>query len=529
MKDHSDHELLNLWRNDDQEAYGVLVVRYYAAVICACRRQAPPGEDEDCAQAVFLILARKKPTPAECPVLVAWLLQVTTHVCLHARRSAARRRRLESETAAVASPQPAESPEALAHLDECLLRLPERQRTAITLHFLVGKTPAEVATVMKTTQNNAHQLLSRGLAQLRLHLSRRGIVVAGTSLTALLATIGQASAIEAPLPALASLVNNPSPTVAALADGAHKMMPTQYAEPMRIGFGLLLITALVAWSGLADVVRGKSLVQDEAQRLLVLPTSAASVAMDAIDQRITWTLEFEHGIKALAKVRLEWNPPGEHVGHEISGWSGVAAGFSEQRITDAWKAGNYYLRFEAPGFASQWRNFEITGAGAMVPQDFDSHVTLLRNRYAVLSYVFNPTGSRTLTGEGCLTGRVAVGHWGKLPGFGEDWQVWQGSKEGKNFFGSGLTFEFFRFAKGFGCALAPSGSAFDDAREAPENSAYNCAIVVVEPGQLLYFRVNGNTGNGIGYGKVHVDEITETPDASLEILQGSAVAPTGIN
>jgi hypothetical protein len=77
--------------------------------------------------------------------------------------------------------------------------------------------------------------------------------------------------------------------------------------------------------------------------------------------------------------------------------------------------------------------------------------------------------------------------------------------------------------------LAPSGSAFDDAREAPENPAYNCANVVVEPGQLLYFRVNGNSGEGIGYGKVHVDEITETPDASLEILQGSAVAPTGIN
>lgn len=225
---HSD--LLADLRAGDREALAVLIARTEGLVRAACIRQAPPGEVDDCVQAVFLVLARRPAAAARAPALEAWLLRVARFVCSRARRGEGRRRRHEAVAAQQAATRDQASPEGelLGELDACLARLPERQRAAVTLRYLVGETPEAVAAALGVSQANAYQLISRGLATLRAHLQRRGFAIEATALLALLGTQAQAAttgtaaattgtAASATLTAV--LAKTPSATAATLASG----------------------------------------------------------------------------------------------------------------------------------------------------------------------------------------------------------------------------------------------------------------------------------------------------------------------
>lgn len=243
MHIHSDAELLEAWCAGDREAYAALVARHFALVGAACRRQAGSAEQEDCAQAVFLILARKPSAARRAPALEAWLLRVAWYVCRNARRMEQRRRRAERE-AAVARATPADGHgEALDHLDGCLQTLSERQRAAVSLHYLAAKTPEEVAGILGTSRDNAYQLISRGLAALRLALARRGVAVAGAALAGLLAAEGQA-AQASPAAGVFTALASPAPAVLQLAAGASWAMGLAWLMPLVAAAGLLLATGV---------------------------------------------------------------------------------------------------------------------------------------------------------------------------------------------------------------------------------------------------------------------------------------------
>lgn len=236
--DLSDAKLLALWRTGNREAYAVLVVRYQGLVQAACRRQAPSGEEDDCAQAVFLVLGRKPAAAARAPALAAWLLRTAWYVCDNARRAQRRRRQVAITADRTADSGLAHRPEALDHLDGCLLKLPERQRAAVTLHFLAGKTAEEVAATLGTNRAHAYLLVSRGLAGLRVLLSRRGVAVAG--LAGLLAAETHAAGTSAPSGVLASLSGTPSAGAIVHATGAIKAMSLATVIPFAAAAGLVL-------------------------------------------------------------------------------------------------------------------------------------------------------------------------------------------------------------------------------------------------------------------------------------------------
>ncbi|MEM6778296.1 MAG: sigma-70 family RNA polymerase sigma factor [Planctomycetota bacterium] len=72
----------------------------------------------------------------------------------------------------VATPsQNAAAVESVTHLVEAVEKLPERQRDAITLHYLEGLKLADVAGELGTTTGAVAGLLHRGMKQLRQHLN----------------------------------------------------------------------------------------------------------------------------------------------------------------------------------------------------------------------------------------------------------------------------------------------------------------------------------------------------------------------
>jgi hypothetical protein len=184
-------------------------------------------------------------------------------VCRTAQRSARRRRHSELSAS---TPVLAEVPlanEALEHLDACLLKLPDRQRAAVTLHYLAGKSAEEIAFTLGITRDHAYQLISRGLAALRTHLTRRGIRVGSVVLASWLATEARAATMPVDLtetffqPSTA-----PTPGAEYLAQGALKTMTisslTSIATNTAAAAGLLLTAGILTLTFAAEPVPPKA-------------------------------------------------------------------------------------------------------------------------------------------------------------------------------------------------------------------------------------------------------------------------------
>ena len=283
----ADSELLNSWCQGDQEAYAVLLARHHGLVRSACLRQAPPEAVDDCLQAVFLVLFRRPKAAAKAPSLVAWLLRVSSNVSHNARRAQVRRQVAEQAASAQSARQEADPSEALSHLDECLLLLPEPQRVAVSLQYLAGYSSNEVAATLGVSRNHAYKLVHRGLAGLRDLLARRQVVVGSTALLGLLGAQAQAAALPVSATTLISITTGtPSAGASALATGVIKTMTIAALSPFIAAAGLLLAigTATVALSGEAPPVKppagapaATAPVPGVAQPLVVQPVELALV------------------------------------------------------------------------------------------------------------------------------------------------------------------------------------------------------------------------------------------------------------
>jgi hypothetical protein len=226
-------------------------------------------------------------------------------------------------------------------------------------------------------------------------------------------------------------------------------------------------------------------------------------------------LAFEDGADAPIKLELKTGPttrevvkvlPDVRPGAVILDFSGVE--------TNA-----YYLFLSSPGYAARWVAVHIQNdTVSLIPSDTD--ITLYRKRYVVIRYAVNTAGNRQLQGADVEEGRCAASHWGMVPHFGGDWQVWQRqSKSG--FFGTEPWLEFHRIMSSFGFAAAPEGASFESMNEAPGDDQYKTESVRATKGLLLYCRVYGNRPQEKCCGKILVEDITETPPPGVRVIKSA--------
>lgn len=284
MNDLPDHDLLKRWIAGDREAFTVLAIRHHACVTAACRRQAPSGDVEDCVQAVFLLLMRKPTAAGRSPVLAAWLLRVAYFVCRTARRHAERRRRTEMVVTTNQLHEPAPQHQALEHLDECLMKLPDRQRTAVSLHYLAGKPADEVAAILGVTRDHAYQLISRGLGALRTRLSQRGFPIGTAVLVSLFAKEAQAATPTLhSTPLFSTPPSAPTPGVESLTIGALRTMTISSLTPLTTAAGLLMTAGLATFAFAAEPSTTKPTTGSS-------PLPAATVVTPALQKALDTTV-----------------------------------------------------------------------------------------------------------------------------------------------------------------------------------------------------------------------------------------------
>jgi RNA polymerase sigma factor (sigma-70 family) len=166
----SDERLVELVREGSDPAFEVIVQRYRGPLCAYCRRILPSSAVEDVLQETFLSAYRQLRADERELTLRPWLFRVAHNAALNAVRRASWRRaeRLDESHEGAARPeQELARGERLGRLVRGLRPLPKRQREAIVLRELEGRSHAEIARRTGATTGAVRQLLHRAREQPR--------------------------------------------------------------------------------------------------------------------------------------------------------------------------------------------------------------------------------------------------------------------------------------------------------------------------------------------------------------------------
>ncbi len=129
-----------------------------------------PVDADDCYQETWLAALRAYPRLRDACNLRSWILTIAHHKAIDHLRS---RRRVAVSAEPVAETTAAVEPEESGRLagdDEVwswVAALPDKQRTAVALRFIVDSAYAEIAQVMQTSEPAARRNVHEGLKRLR--------------------------------------------------------------------------------------------------------------------------------------------------------------------------------------------------------------------------------------------------------------------------------------------------------------------------------------------------------------------------
>jgi RNA polymerase sigma factor (sigma-70 family) len=158
------------------EAAGLLYERYRDRVFGYCLYMlGNRDEADDATQTTFLHAFRALRRGVVPAVETAWLLKIAENVCLSWRRSAARRRRVETPTDVVelqeVVPARERGADELIGLEDALAEMPPAQRRAILLREWQGLSYREIGERLRLSQAAVETLLFRARRTLAQNLS----------------------------------------------------------------------------------------------------------------------------------------------------------------------------------------------------------------------------------------------------------------------------------------------------------------------------------------------------------------------
>ena len=143
--------------------------RYARQIYAFCLYRLGDRQDaEDALQSTFLNAFRALEKGVVPYAEAAWLFKIAQNVCVTGRRTAVRRRRLESPAPLADSvASPAHDADRIVDLAGALHGLPPRQRRALVLREWQGLDYAEIASQLGLTQSAVETLLHRARRSLR--------------------------------------------------------------------------------------------------------------------------------------------------------------------------------------------------------------------------------------------------------------------------------------------------------------------------------------------------------------------------
>ncbi|MSU58884.1 MAG: sigma-70 family RNA polymerase sigma factor [Pedosphaera sp.] len=204
---------------------------------------------EEITQAVFIILARKAGSLGRKTILSGWLYQTARLTAANFLRTE-RRRAFREQEAYMQSlsnePGPDVWPQIAPLLDDAMAKLGEKDRDAVILRFIEGKSLHEVGAAMGASEDAAKMRVNRALEKLRKIFTKRGVTLTATLIAGALATnSAQPAPVGLAVTVAATAAKNAALGVSTLTlvKGVLKIMSwTKAKTAIVIGVGLVLAT-----------------------------------------------------------------------------------------------------------------------------------------------------------------------------------------------------------------------------------------------------------------------------------------------
>lgn len=246
----------------EEAAFAAVVRRHGPMVWGVCLRiLRSPADAEDAFQAVFLVLVRKAASIVPREKLVNWLYGVARQTALKARATASKRRMRERQVPAMPEPAARDNPggDLRGVLDQELIRLPDKYRTALLLCDLEGRTRKEAAQQLGLPEGTVASRLAMARTLLAKRLGRLGIALPAGALTALTAEETVSAAVVSATIRTANLVmagqaaaEVASLPVAALTEGVLKAM---FLTKVKLAAAAVLAASMIGLGSTVIVYR----------------------------------------------------------------------------------------------------------------------------------------------------------------------------------------------------------------------------------------------------------------------------------
>ncbi|WP_339910031.1 sigma-70 family RNA polymerase sigma factor [Symmachiella dynata] len=184
----TDQQLLQRFlKNQDEAAFETLTMRHGPMVLGVCQRVLGNTHDaEDAFQATFLVLARRARSIVKQNSLGSWLYGVAhrTAMKLHTRnKSWSTKKELAMKSEYVSGESASPWLELAPIIDEEVMHLAAKYRSAIVQCVLLGKSRAEAAQELGVPEGTLSSRLARGRETLVKRLKSRGITASLTTAT----------------------------------------------------------------------------------------------------------------------------------------------------------------------------------------------------------------------------------------------------------------------------------------------------------------------------------------------------------
>ena len=169
LRTQTDDRLVDLVREGNDRAFEAIVHRYRSPLLRYCRRFLSPARAEDAVQQAFVNALAGLHTGESEMNLRPWLYRIAHNSALNVLRQAgADHEEISDQIDGVETPpQALERRERFRSVVAAVRDLPERQRDAIVLQALEGRSYDEIATEMGVTGGAVRQLLNRARTTLR--------------------------------------------------------------------------------------------------------------------------------------------------------------------------------------------------------------------------------------------------------------------------------------------------------------------------------------------------------------------------
>src|SRR3954469_18006547 len=169
LRSQTDSRLVDLTRDGNERAFEAIVQRYSRPLMRYCSRLLPPARAEDAVQQAFLSAHRAIHAGDAELNLRPWLYRIAHNASLNLlRQNGFDHEAMSEEIDGVETPPQAfERGERLRTVVAAVQDLPERQRSAIVLQAVEGRSYDEIAAELGVSDGAVRQLLNRARNTLR--------------------------------------------------------------------------------------------------------------------------------------------------------------------------------------------------------------------------------------------------------------------------------------------------------------------------------------------------------------------------